>query len=159
MFHHVCFTVSDIERSIQFYQDIFGMRLTDGPRDVGGEGTSTPSYTSLTGARLKLALLQLDGDYFLELIQYLYPEGKKTVATRLCDVGSAHIAFSRDDITKFCEALKTKGVSFVADPAPNSKGLLMAYFYDPDGFVLEVIERQKRNDYDLPPLAVPPVKS
>ena len=109
-FRHICFTVSDISKSIQFYQDILGLKLKEGPRDVGGEGTATPIYTGLPGARLRVALLHLYGDSNLELIQYLAPQGGGTVTTRRCDVGSAHIGFVVDDAKKIYEELKAWNV-------------------------------------------------
>ena len=137
-FHHVCFTVSNIQRSIKFYQDVLGLKLKEGPRDVGGKGSTTPIYTGLPDAHLRVALLQLYQGNNLELIQYLSPQGGKTVGTRRCDVGSAHICFTVENVLKMYEKLKSKGVHIVSEPMKDSKGNLMFYFHDPDGFTLEI---------------------
>jgi catechol 2,3-dioxygenase-like lactoylglutathione lyase family enzyme len=138
---HVSFTVSDMDKSIRFYRDIIGLKLLTGPADVGGEGTGTATIVGFPGARLRVAVLELSGDVFLELIQYLFPEGEKVMKTRRCDVGAAHIAFWTDDLPGAYEALKEKGVRFVAPPAKGSIGLLAAYFLDPDDYALEIRER------------------
>jgi len=137
-FHHVCFTVSNIQRSIKFYQDILGLKLKEGPRDVGGKGSATSIYTGLPDAHLRVALLQLYQGASLELIQYLSPQGVKTVDTRRCDVGSAHICFTVDNVLEMYEKLKSKEIRVVSEPMKDSKGNLMFYFYDPDGFTLEI---------------------
>jgi glyoxylase I family protein len=137
-FRHIGFTVSNIQRSIEFYQGILGLQLKEGPRDVGGKGSTTPIYTGLPDAHLRVASLQLYQGTSLELIQYLAPQGGKTVDTRRCDTGSAHICFTVDNLPKMYETLKSKGVRTVSEPMKDSKGNLMFYFYDPDGFTLEI---------------------
>jgi len=145
-FHHVCFTVTDIQRSIKFYSDILGLQLREGPRDVNGEGSNTPIYTGLPEARLRVASLQLYRGATLELIQYLSPQGEKMVSTRRCDVGSAHICFTVDNALTIFEEFKAKGVSFVSEPLEDSRGNFMFYFYDPDGYTLEITESKLKSD-------------
>lgn len=145
-FHHVCFTVSDIERSIKFYRGILGLKLKEGPRDVNGEGSNTPIYTGLPGARLKVASLQLERGATLELIQYLAPQGEKRVSARRCDVGSAHICFNVDNALTVYEGFKTEGVSVVSAPVKDSRGNFMFYFYDPDGYTLEITEAKLKSN-------------
>jgi glyoxylase I family protein len=143
-FHHVCFTVHDIQRSIKFYREILGLKLKEGPRDVNGEGSNTPIYTGLPGARLRVALFELYRGSGLELIQYLSPQGEKTVNTRRCDVGSAHICFTVDNALTVFERLKAEGVRVVSEPVKDSRGYLMFYFYDPDGYTLEITEIKRK---------------
>ena len=143
-FHHVCFTVSDIQRSMKFYREILGLELAEGPRDVNGEGSNTPIYTGLPGARLRVALLQLHPGAALELIQYLSPQGEKTVSTRRCDVGSAHICFTVDNAFTVFERFKKEGVRVVSEPVKDSRGNFMFYFYDPDGYTLEITESKPK---------------
>ncbi len=137
-FRHVGFTVSNVQRSIEFYQGVLGLQLKEEPRDVGGKGSTTPIYTGLPDAHLRVASLQLYQGTSLELIQYLAPPGEKTVGTRRCDVGSAHICFTADNVLETYQQLKSKGVRIVSEPMKDSKGNLMFYFYDPDGFTLEI---------------------
>ena len=145
-FHHVCFTVSDIQRSIKFYRDILGLKLKEGPRDVNGEGSNTPIYTGLPGARLRVASFQLYRGATLELIQYLAPRGETTVSTRRCDVGSAHICFTVDNALTIFERFKTEGIRVVSEPVRDSRGNSMFYFYDPDGYTLEITESKLKSD-------------
>ncbi len=140
-FEHLGIAVSDIDRSVQFYRDILGLELMGPVREVGGWGSETATIVGLPGARMKVAKLRLDGDLYIELLQYLYPEGKKTVETRRCDVGSSHISFIVRDVQKAYDNFKAKGVCFVSLPAKNSMGLLATYFYDPDGITLAIIEK------------------
>ena len=142
-FEHVGLVVSDIDKSIQFYRDILGLKLTRPVREIGGWGSTIALIVGFQGARMKVAKLQLDGDCHIELLQYLYPQGKKTVETKRCDVGSPHISFIVGDVQKAYNNFKAKGVCFINPPARNSMGLLATYFYDPDGIMLAMIERLK----------------
>lgn len=137
-FEHVGLIVSDIDRSIQFYRDILGLKVIGEPRVVGGEGTGSATIVGFPGARRKIATLQLDGNLYIELIQSLFPEGKKTIDTQRYDVGSPHISFTVDDVQRAYEELKAKGIRIVNPPATNYLGGQAFYFLDPDGITLAI---------------------
>ena len=149
-FHHVCFTVSDIQRSIKFYREILGLKLMEGPRDVNGEGSNTPIYTGLPGARLRVALFELFRGSGIELIQYLSPQGEKRVNTRRCDVGSAHICFTVDNAFTVFKRFKAEGVQVVSEPVKDSRGNFMFYFHDPDGYTMEITELKRKGMRENP---------
>ena len=141
--NHTSFTVSNVERSIAFYRDFLGMELISlGER----EPAFAEKVTGIPGAHLKVAYLQAPG-HRLELIQYLFPPGKK-LDTRTHNVGSAHLAFDVDELSKIYAELKAKGIQFKSPPmevpAGPNKGTLAVYMTDPDGITLELIQSPKR---------------
>ena len=142
VFEHAAFIVSDLDGSIQFYQDVLGLKVVAGPREVGAE-TPFRTVVGYAGARVKWVHLGLDSDRQLELIQYMIPEGKKTMEIERCDVGAAHSAFVVDNLKKYYEELTAKGVRSVQPPAEDSHGNTAVYMFDPDGFVVEFIEKAK----------------
>ena len=133
---HTSFTVSDIDRSVEFYTEVLGFEQ-DLRFDVDGEGIST--IVGLPDTRLRIAFVRL-GEFRIELIQYATPAGVK-IDTATNNVGSAHIAFWTDDVDKTYEELKAKGVEFIAAPT-NSKPdrPRVAYFTDPDDNTLEIVQ-------------------
>jgi len=137
--NHTSLTVSDLERSVAFYTEKLGFQV-EGRFEPKGPGIE--QITALPGAHLKVAFLSL-GDFRLELIQYLAPQGVK-LDTATNNVGSAHIAFWVDDTMQTYQELKAKGVRFKGEPTRSRPGRPLAvYFWDPDGITLELVERQQ----------------
>ncbi len=134
--NHTAFTVSDLERSVEFYTQVLGFELE---RRFDTEGAGISMITGFPDARLRIAFVNL-GEFRLELIQYDSPAGGKLdMATN--NVGSAHIAFWTDDVDKTYEELKAKGVRFRAAPMRSRPDRpRVAYFTDPDGYTLEIVE-------------------
>ena len=142
--HHMSFTVSNLERSIEFYRDVLGLSLWFPMEYRGG---TLAAITGMPDVHMKGAFMRL-GDFRLELWQYLHPEGMK-IAPRTCDVGSAHIAFLVDDIQEVYRNLLAKGVRFRSEPQLGTepgpgKDTWSLYFEDPSGNTLELIELPPR---------------
>jgi catechol 2,3-dioxygenase-like lactoylglutathione lyase family enzyme len=143
--HHVGITVSDIEKSVEFYRDVLGMKL-ENRSEMKGEFIS--NVVGVPGAVLKGANLSADG-LLLELFQYVAPKGgKQRASLRQFDVGHYHLAFLVDDIADAYKKLTAKGVKFSEKPqyVPDgpAKGLGAIYFWDPDGVALEFIQKPKK---------------
>jgi catechol 2,3-dioxygenase-like lactoylglutathione lyase family enzyme len=137
---HTSFTVSDVERSVSFYQDTLGFKLLS-------LAERAPWFselaTGIKGAHLKTAYLEIPGGHRLELIQYLSPPGAK-LDSQTNNVGSAHLALIVDDLRAIHRDLKGRGFRFKGEPieipAGPNKGNWMVYLLDPDDFTLELIQ-------------------
>lgn len=142
-FSHVGFTVADIAAATAFYRAVFGAeplvrRVYDAP------------YTSLQvgypDARLDIAIFQIPGsDGLLELIQYLNPAGVPVdIETR--NPGTAHLCLNTDDLDAEYARLTGLGATPRSDApveitsGPNA-GRRVAYFRDPQGLTLELMEQ------------------
>jgi catechol 2,3-dioxygenase-like lactoylglutathione lyase family enzyme len=142
-FHHVGLTVADIERSIHFYRDILGMTLFRRRPHVDSDYVAL--QTGYQGVVLNVASFKVahDSPQSLELVQYMNRAGLP-VETAGNRPGASHLCLSVDDL-RACQAdLKAKGVRFKSDPVtitagPNTGGLVV-YFYDPDGYALELFQ-------------------
>jgi lactoylglutathione lyase len=141
--NHTSFTVSSLERSIDFYRDVLGLDL-----DATWERNAPwiGEMTGFEGARLRLAALRVPGtEHVLELIEYEQPQGERLrCATN--DVGSAHVGFVVEDLDAEYERLRDAGVEFLSAPVrvtePPGVGARAVYFRDPDGIPLELQERE-----------------
>jgi catechol 2,3-dioxygenase-like lactoylglutathione lyase family enzyme len=133
--NHTSFTVSNLDRSLEFYQNVIGMDF-ERRFEVQGPGVST--IVGFPDAHLKIAFVSL-GPFRLELIEYASPPGALVdMATN--NVGSAHIAFSTADVDRAYEELKAKGVRFKGAPTRTRPDRpRVAYFLDPDGYTLEIV--------------------
>jgi catechol 2,3-dioxygenase-like lactoylglutathione lyase family enzyme len=136
---HVGITVSDLDRSLAFYRDNFGLE----PSFVMDlSGPELEAAIGVPGADLRLAFLPA-GSTFIELLQYNSPTGQP-YALHNYDAGASHVALGVDDVQVAYEELTAKGVTFVAAPGRTATGPLAgtayAYLKDPDGITIELFQ-------------------
>jgi catechol 2,3-dioxygenase-like lactoylglutathione lyase family enzyme len=133
---HVGVPVSNLERSMEFYEKVFGVKAeivaaADHPRVAAAVG--------IENAVLKVAFLWV-GNTYLELLEYTNPIGRPN-DRRNCDIGAVHVAFEVDDVWAAWEELRANGVDLGPDPwvleGGELEGCTFAYFKDPDGIQLE----------------------
>ena len=140
--HHHGFTVSDLQRSIAFYRDLFGLELVR-----VSERRNLPSYDQIIGhenVALDVAILQSPaGEFILELFEYVNPPGRKRELDNPF-VGSSHLAFEVDDIDAFYGALLAAGYGGINPPVDVERdGVVVAramYALDPDGITVEIFQ-------------------
>ena len=139
--NHTSFTVSNLDRTIAFFEDALGFEVTSkAPRDP----KAIEQVVGVPGADIIVAYVR-GPDHSLELIQYLGPEDRDHVRPRPCDTGFAHVAYDVDDIDAAIAAAKRHGVEpisepYVVDKGPNA-GNRVVYTRDPDGITIEFIEK------------------
>lgn len=145
-YFHFSFTVSNLERSIEFYRDVVGMTLV---KTAVHDQPYTSVQIGFKDAYLKVAQLTIEGispaqsGHLLELIEYVNPRGEPT-DTATNRPGSAHLAFQVDDIHAEYQRMKALGVRFRSEPVritagPNEGGWTI-YFLDPDNITLEMVQ-------------------
>jgi len=117
MIEHVAITVSDIDKTVEFYTKKLGFTLLCPPIDH-------PLYKEK-----KLAFVT-KGNTIFEI--YGLKKGKAAP-------GIDHVAFVVDDIENTYEDLRKKGVRFTAK-IKQSSGRKFAVLADPDGIVLQLID-------------------
>jgi catechol 2,3-dioxygenase-like lactoylglutathione lyase family enzyme len=137
-FNHFSFTVSNIDKSIDYYSSIVGMAvvsLADRPAEFA---------KSVTGIESPLRIAYLQGhDVMLELIEYKnLDKAQKNPSPGM--VGSAHICLNVDDIFGMVTSLKKRGIKLLGEPvtipAGKNKGGFVVYALDPDNIVTEFIQ-------------------
>tara|TARA_Y100000588_G_C13717637_1_gene695805 strand:- start:89 stop:550 length:462 start_codon:yes stop_codon:yes gene_type:complete len=141
--HHVGLTVSDIEKSIEFYRDLLGMELV---RRREADADYIGMQTGYPGVKLSVASFKPtpDSEQSMEVVQYLsHGDGPSDPATNRA--GNSHLCLLVDDINRAFEELSTKGVWFKSDPVaitsgPNEGGYVI-YMYDPDGYTIELFQK------------------
>ncbi len=131
---HTSYTVSDMDLLLSFYRDTLGMevvRTADSPPS-GDQG--------LRRMHIRTAVLRM-GHFCLELVEYVNKKGEH-LDNRQTNVGSAHIAFTTDDVPGAYDHLTSKGVTFTGPPVRMGEGTpWMCYGVDPDGHRFELISR------------------
>lgn len=122
---HTMLRVGDLDKSIAFYSNVFGMQLLR--RKDYSEGRFTLAF---------LGYGPEDANTVLELTH-----NWDTDSYDLGD-GFGHIAIAVDDAYAACEAIKAKGGNVVREAGPMKHGQsVIAFVEDPDGYKIELIQR------------------
>lgn len=129
-FHHFALNVADLERSRQFYGGLLGLHEL--------RGAEVPATLTELVAQGKVTSFRLPSGAVLDL--FAEPElgpphpDPKNQFTR-----ASHLAFGveRDRFDEAVAVLQTNQVPLDHGPVtrPTGRGI---YFYDPDGFLLEI---------------------
>jgi glyoxylase I family protein len=139
---HTGITVSNLERSLEFWQNVLGFEFSHRAQqtsDMASEITGVP------GAEIKLAVVKAPGGHKIELLEYLAPPDRKQhVDLRPCDVGSVHVALTVDNLDAVLQKIAASGWKAAGKPqtltaGPNA-GKRVVYVRDPDGTTIEFME-------------------
>ena len=137
---HVGLGVSDMKQSLEFYRDFLGMKVL---MELDITDDRIGRVIGVKDAACKIAHLQL-GEGVLELFEYTNPKGSnKAKNINQYDQGLIHIGFEVDDFHSHVEQLKQRGVQFLGELVEFRPDVWVAYFYGPDGEVIEF--RQQGN--------------
>lgn len=139
----VGFTVSDMDKSLDFYRRVLTFEMVS---DKEVSGTEFEHLTGVFGARARIVDLKLGGEV-LELTEYLTPQGRPIpVDSRSNDRWFQHIAIIVSDMDKAYSALRAARVRH-ASTGPQTlpsyitaaAGIKAFYFKDPDDHILEIL--------------------
>ncbi|WP_423064118.1 lactoylglutathione lyase [Candidiatus Paracoxiella cheracis] len=123
---HTMLRVTDLEKSLDFYVRILGMRLLR-KKDFP-EGKFTLAFVGY-GDEFNSTVLELT--YNWETHEY--------------DLGNAygHIAIEVDDIYKMCDDIREQGGKVIREPGPMKHGTtVLAFIEDPDGYKIELLGKK-----------------
>ncbi|MHA2756259.1 lactoylglutathione lyase [Aeromonas dhakensis] len=123
---HTMLRVGDLQRSIDFYTRVLGMKL------LRKSENSEYKYT--------LAFVGYGDEKDEAVIELTYNWGVSEY-----ELGSAygHIALEADDIYGTCEALRAAGAKITREPGPVKGGTtVIAFAEDPDGYKIELIAKK-----------------
>ncbi len=122
---HTMLRVGDLQRSIDFYTQVMGMKLL--------RTTDRPDQ------KYSLAFLGYEANPDQAELELTYNYG-----TSEYDMGTAygHIAIGVEDAAATCAAVKAAGGQVTREAGPVKGGAtVIAFIQDPDGYKIELIQR------------------
>ena len=123
---HTMLRVGNLERSINFYTEVLGMKLL--------RTTERPEQ------KYSLAFVGYDGEDRSAVLELTYNHG---VDRYDLGAGFGHVAIEIPDVKKACDAVRAKGGKVTRDAGPVKGGsTVIAFVEDPDGYKIEFIERK-----------------
>ncbi len=124
---HTMIRTGDLDRSIEFYTQVLGMKLIR-RRDYP-EGKFTLAFIGY-GAESDEAVIELTHNYDV---------GSYDLGT-----GFGHIAIEVEDAQRAVEEVRRKGGKVVREAGPMKHGTtVIAFVSDPDGYKIELIEKRR----------------
>ena len=136
-FSHVGITVSDFNRFVRFYSDVFGCRL------VGAADTPPDRVRAFFGVdgeqpRCKIGWVRVPGGAILEIFEF-QPQ-LAAAAIPWNRVGLTHFSFNVRNTQKWHDYLAGKGVEIVSRPERSPRGHWFFFARDFDGNLIEMID-------------------
>ncbi|WP_431858804.1 lactoylglutathione lyase [Azospirillum sp.] len=124
---HTMLRVFDLDKSLDFYTRLLGMKLL--------------RKTDYEGGRFTLAFVGYGEESDTAVIELTHNWDQAEPYT--VGSGYGHIAIGVPDIYGTCETLRAEGAKITREPGPMKHGsTVIAFIEDPDGYKIELIERK-----------------
>jgi catechol 2,3-dioxygenase-like lactoylglutathione lyase family enzyme len=135
---HVGISVANLERSIEFYRDVLGLRVI---QQVPMRGPNYDAIMGLTGTDGRIAVLRTK-NLEIELLEFRRPPSRAAEPGRhVSDQGISHFAIYVEDIAGLYARLQAAGVRVHSALVHfQSCATTAVYFCDPDGNYIEMLE-------------------
>jgi len=126
---HAMLRVGDLEKSLDFYTRVLGMKLLRKKEYPTG--------------RFTLAFVGYGEEAHHTVLELTYNWDKNAYDL---GTGFGHIALEVDDVHHACELIRAKGGKIVREAGPmKDGGTILAFVEDPDGYRIELLG-PKRSD-------------
>jgi lactoylglutathione lyase len=122
-FLHTRMRVNDLERTVKFYEDALGFKVTS--RRTSPRGAHV-AFLAMPGTDAEIELAQLPGSPPVQVQPDLM-----------------HLAFEVDDLAAFAAQLAKKGYPLSDGPTTTSTGNILAFVDAPEGYEIEFIQRKR----------------
>jgi lactoylglutathione lyase len=123
---HTMLRVGDLQRSLDFYTQVLGMKLL--------------RKTDYPGGRFTNAFVGYDEESRTAVLELTH---NWDTASYDPGTGYGHVAIEVDDAYRACEEVKRRGGKVTREPGPMKHGTtVIAFVEDPDGYKIEFIQRK-----------------
>ena len=125
---HTMLRVRDLDATIHFYTEMFGMKLL--------------SRRDFPPGRFTLAFVGYGDESEHSVLEFTH--NWDTADYQLGDA-YGHVAIGVDDIHATCDRLREQGANITREPGAMKHGsTVIAFVEDPDGYKVELIENRSR---------------
>lgn len=123
---HTMIRVGDLQRSIDFYTQVLGMKLL--------------RKTDYPGGRFTNAFVGYDDESRAAVLELTHNWDTKSY-----DMGNGfgHVAVEVEDAYRACEEVRKRGGRITREPGPMKHGTtVIAFVEDPDGYKIEFVQKK-----------------
>jgi len=123
---HTMIRVGDLQRSIDFYTQVLGMKLL--------------RKTDYPGGRFTNAFVGYDDESRAAVLELTHNWDTKSYDM---GTGFGHVAVEVEDAYKACDEVRKRGGRVTREPGPMKHGTtVIAFVEDPDGYKIEFVQRK-----------------
>jgi len=134
---HTGIAVSDLKRSLHFYEDLLGLQKV---KTMTESGKYLDKVLGFKGVKVTTIKLSSDNGSLIELLYFFSPKSN-SACNNLFNLGLTHIAFTVNDIEQEYKKLSEAGIVFTTVPQFSPDGCAkVAFCHGPDGEWLELVE-------------------
>jgi lactoylglutathione lyase len=139
-FRHICILVNNLDKSLKFYRDIIGLKVS---KILNLRGAYPEALLNIKGIKLTYVKMRSPGQpKNSPPVFELHYWKKPRVLSR---PGYNHISFTVKDIDNEYKRLSKLGVKFISRPIKTPGGNTRVCFaYDPDKNLIELVEELKK---------------
>jgi catechol 2,3-dioxygenase-like lactoylglutathione lyase family enzyme len=135
--------VKDLDTSVKFYKDVFGLDLSRPPGDFPNAGV--PSLVNAPGIHLRLAMFKMPGEKFVLELTNFSGVDRKGAWPEHTDPGAADLQLKVRDMNAAFGALVSADARIITragqpvkiGPGGKTRSVMVR---DPDGYILNVID-------------------
>ena len=136
-FSHVGITVSNFNRFVQFYWDVFGCPLV-GVADTPPERVRSFFGVDGPAPRCKIGWIRVPGGAVLEIFEF--DPQQPPISIPWNRVGQTHFSFNVRNLDRWYAHLQAKGVECVSRPERSPRGHSFFFCRDFDGNLIEMMD-------------------
>jgi lactoylglutathione lyase len=139
-FRHACVVVKNLDKSLKFYRDILGLKVS---KILTAEGKYPQTVLNIKGIKLTYVKMRTKGQpkNSPSVFELHYWKKPKISAKARYN----HISFTIQDLDREYKRLSKLGVRFISPPMQAPCGYTQICFgYDPDNNLIEFVEDLKK---------------
>lgn len=134
---HVGITVTDLEESMAFYQEVFGFEVL---RIMNESGEHIDKFLALSDVKVKTVKLKDPNGGIIELLKY-YSHPNKKENRNVTHIGCSHIALTVENLDLILANIQKRGYNINSEPQYSPDGMVkLTFCQGPDGVWLELVE-------------------
>jgi len=135
--------VTNLEKAIEFYREVFGLRLIMGPEEIKADNTVIGQLCSdIFGSRMKhfrIAHMTAANGVGIELFEFKDPAAERRENSfEYWKTGIFHIAFTSSDLEESMKKIEKNGGKIRSKIWESFPGCRLLYCEDPFGNIFEL---------------------
>ena len=135
---HVGITVTNMKKSLEFYQNILGLKIQ---REMNESGKHIDNMLSMENVLVNTIKMCInDETTLIELLEFKsHPQ--KSNNSNISTIGTSHFALTVDNLDNIYKKLIENNIKFNSTPQFSPDGYAKVSFcYDPDGTLIELVQ-------------------
>ena len=137
---HVGITVSDLQKSIDFYKDLLGFTMV---REMDESGEHIDNFSGIEGVNVRTVKMAGKEGAMIELLYYRsHPEAnEENFLENITKIGCSHFALTVSDLSSLYSKLLENKYIVMCEPQYSPDGKVkLTFCRDPDGTLIELVE-------------------